>query len=172
MAKIRSSPASMGSRLRHRHAGRRSEISSASSPRPSILRCIAGPRPTRHDVDVDVSKHDMEDTYLPAFRAAVTEGKAESVMCAYNSINGQPACANDFPAGQTLRGAGTSRAMWFPIATPSPTSSAAIISPRPMAEAAAVSLKHGVDNDCADFSAERADNSDYDRYVDAMKQGL
>ncbi len=36
----------------------------------------------------------MEDTYLPAFRATVMEGKAESVMCAYNSLNGQPACAN------------------------------------------------------------------------------
>src|SRR5579872_1937377 len=52
----------------------------------------SGPEPARHSMDVQVSKHDMEDTYLPAFRAAVTEGKAESVMCAYNRVNGQPAC--------------------------------------------------------------------------------
>jgi beta-glucosidase len=42
--------------------------------------------------DVRVSLHDMEDTYPPAFRVTVTEGKADSVMCAYNSINGEPAC--------------------------------------------------------------------------------
>ena len=36
----------------------------------------SGPEPTRHFTDVDVSKHDEEDTYLPAFRAAVVEGKA------------------------------------------------------------------------------------------------
>jgi beta-glucosidase len=55
----------------------------------------SGPESTRHEVNVDASRHDMEDTYVPAFRATVTEGKAASVMCAYNSINGQPACAND-----------------------------------------------------------------------------
>ncbi len=54
----------------------------------------SGPEPTRHTVDVKASLHDMEDTYLPAFRATVTEGKVGSVMCAYNSLNGEPACAN------------------------------------------------------------------------------
>jgi beta-glucosidase len=70
---------------------------------PNYLKTIAtpkhfavhsGPESTRHTVDVQASRHDMEDTYLPAFRATVMEGKAESVMCAYNSLNGQPACAN------------------------------------------------------------------------------
>ena len=46
----------------------------------------------------------MEDTYLPAFRAAVTEGKAGSVMCAYNSINGEPGLRQPFPAADQLRG--------------------------------------------------------------------
>ena len=64
----------------------------------------SGPEPTRHTANVDVSKHDELDTYLPAFRAAVTEGKADSVMCAYNSINGQPACANEFLLEDQLRG--------------------------------------------------------------------
>ena len=48
----------------------------------------SGPESTRHKADVMVSKHDQLDTYLPAFRATVTEAKAASVMCAYNSING------------------------------------------------------------------------------------
>jgi beta-glucosidase len=63
----------------------------------------SGPEPTRHTVDVQASRHDMEDTYLPAFRATVMEGKADSVMCAYNSLNGQPACANQVLLDEHLR---------------------------------------------------------------------
>ena len=61
---------------------------------PKHFAVHSGPEATRHEVDVTVSRHDMVDTYLPAFRAAVMEGKAESVMCAYNSVNGEPACAS------------------------------------------------------------------------------
>ena len=71
---------------------------------PKHFAVHSGPEPTRHFTDVDVSKHDELDTYLPAFRAAVTEGKADSVMCAYNGINGQPACANEFLLQDHLRG--------------------------------------------------------------------
>jgi beta-glucosidase len=63
----------------------------------------SGPESTRHSVDVPASRHDMEDTYLPAFRATVMEGKAQSVMCAYNSLNGQPACANTTLLDEHLR---------------------------------------------------------------------
>ena len=63
----------------------------------------SGPETTRHTVDVPASRHDMEDTYLPAFRATVTEAKVDSVMCAYNSLNGQPACANAMLLQQHLR---------------------------------------------------------------------
>ncbi|HWR13377.1 MAG TPA: glycoside hydrolase family 3 C-terminal domain-containing protein [Terriglobales bacterium] len=65
----------------------------------------SGPELTRHYVDVPVSKHDMADTYLPAFRATVMDGKAESVMCAYNAVNGEPACANKVLLQDYLRGA-------------------------------------------------------------------
>ncbi len=63
---------------------------------PKHFAVHSGPEPTRHFADVDVSKHDQLDTYTPAFRAAVVEGHAGSVMCAYNAINGEPACANQF----------------------------------------------------------------------------
>jgi beta-glucosidase len=63
----------------------------------------SGPEPTRHRANVDVSPHDLEDTYLPAFRAAVTEAHAQSVMCAYNSIDGAPACANTMLLRDHLR---------------------------------------------------------------------
>jgi beta-glucosidase len=71
---------------------------------PKHFAVHSGPELTRHTVDVQASKHDMEDTYLPAFRATVKDGKAESVMCAYNSLNGQPACANDNLLKAHLRG--------------------------------------------------------------------
>jgi len=54
----------------------------------------SGPESLRHRLNVPVSLHDLYDTYTPAFRATVMEGHAESVMCAYNSILGEPACAN------------------------------------------------------------------------------
>src|SRR5499427_4173730 len=56
---------------------------------PKHFAVHSGPEPTRHSVDIQVSRHDLEDTYLPAFRATVMEGKAGSVMCAYNSVDGQ-----------------------------------------------------------------------------------
>jgi beta-glucosidase len=71
---------------------------------PKHFAVHSGPELTRHKVDVVASKHDMEDTYLPAFRTTVMEAKAESVMCAYNSLNGQPACANDDLLQNRLRG--------------------------------------------------------------------
>ena len=70
---------------------------------PKHFAVHSGPESTRHTADVTVSLHDMRDTYLPAFRAAVVEGHAGSVMCAYSAINGQPACANTFLMQDTLR---------------------------------------------------------------------
>ena len=54
----------------------------------------SGPEPLRHRFDAKVSEYDLVNTYLPAFRAAVTEGKADSVMCVYNSVDGVPGCAS------------------------------------------------------------------------------
>ncbi|HUB78699.1 MAG TPA: glycoside hydrolase family 3 C-terminal domain-containing protein [Bryobacteraceae bacterium] len=54
----------------------------------------SGPEPLRHTFDANVSEYDLVNTYLPAFKAAVTEGKADSVMCAYNSVDGVPGCAS------------------------------------------------------------------------------
>lgn len=70
---------------------------------PKHFAVHSGPESTRHTVDVHVSRHDLEDTYLPAFRATVMEAKAQSVMCAYNAINGEPACANGTLLQEHLR---------------------------------------------------------------------
>jgi len=80
---------------------------------PKYFRAIAtpkhyavhsGPESTRHKADVDPSAHDLWDTYLPAFRATIVEGKADSIMCAYNRVDNVPACANKMLLGDILRG--------------------------------------------------------------------
>ncbi|MDP9039421.1 MAG: glycoside hydrolase family 3 C-terminal domain-containing protein [Acidobacteriota bacterium] len=63
----------------------------------------SGPEPLRHGFNVDASPKDLEETYLPAFRATVTEAQAGSVMCAYNAVDGEPACASRMLLGKTLR---------------------------------------------------------------------
>jgi beta-glucosidase len=72
---------------------------------PKHFAVHSGPESTRHTADVDVSLHDLEDTYLPAFRATVTEARAGSVMCAYNAIDGKPACAQPMLLEDHLRNA-------------------------------------------------------------------
>jgi beta-glucosidase len=63
--------------------------------------------------------------------------------------------------------------MWCQIAMRSTTSSTTPdVFTLTMPEAAAISLKRGTENECADFGQRAADNSDYVKYVDAVKQGL
>lgn len=63
----------------------------------------SGPESTRHVADVEVDRRDLSDTYLPQFETAVAQADVRSVMCAYNSINGQPACANTFLLDNVLK---------------------------------------------------------------------
>lgn len=70
---------------------------------PKHFAVHSGPESTRHSVDVWVSLQDLEDTYLPAFRAAMVDAQAGSIMCAYNRVNGEPACASHSLLVKTLR---------------------------------------------------------------------
>jgi beta-glucosidase len=65
----------------------------------------SGPEPLRHGFNVDPTPRDLEETYLPAFRATVTEGHVQSVMCAYNSIDDWPACTSKMLLKEHLRDA-------------------------------------------------------------------
>jgi beta-glucosidase len=139
---------------------------------PKHFAVHSGPEPTRHSMDVPVSKHDVEDTYLPAFRATVVEGHAGSVMCAYNRVNGQPACVSSFLLEDQLRGA------WkFDGYVVSDCGAVEDIFKghqytKNLVEAGALAIKTGMDNECADFFRKITDDSDYVKYVDAVKQGL
>lgn len=54
----------------------------------------SGPEGLRHEFDAQISWHDLEDTYMSAFEACVKEAKVETVMGAYNRINGEPCCGS------------------------------------------------------------------------------
>ncbi len=54
----------------------------------------SGPEAMRHEFNAVVSEKDLHETYLPAFRALVTEAGVEAVMGAYNRVNGEPCCGS------------------------------------------------------------------------------
>ena len=54
----------------------------------------SGPEGLRHSFDAVVSRQDLYETYLPAFKACVQEAKVEAVMGAYNRTNGEPCCGS------------------------------------------------------------------------------
>lgn len=132
---------------------------------PKHFAVHSGPEPARHTMDVQISKHDIEDSYLPAFRAAVLEGKAGSVMCAYNSLNGEPDCASSFLLEETLR-----KDWQFKGYVVSDCGAITDIYGqhkyvKTIGEAAAVSMKRGTDLDC-DFSQTESAG-----YLEALKKG-
>ncbi len=139
---------------------------------PKHFAVHSGPEPTRHFADVDVTRHDELDTYEPAFRAAITEGKAGSIMCSYNSINGEPGCASQFLLQDQLRG------KWgFQGYVVSDCDAVKDIFTghhfRPtMAESAAISVIRGMDSDCADgLGIGPRDDRDFQPFIDAVQQG-
>jgi len=71
---------------------------------PKHFAVHSGPEPDRHRFDAVVSQGDLRGTYLPHFEAAIVEGGAGSIMCAYNRVFGHPACASDLLLRDVLRG--------------------------------------------------------------------
>lgn len=132
----------------------------------------SGPESNRHREDVHPSPHDLEDTYLPAFRATVTEGKVHSIMCSYNAINGIPGCASTELMEQHLR-----KAWGFDGYVVSDCGAAANIY-RPDAlhytktpeEGVAVGFKAGMDVICGDYR--NAMSTDVQPIINAVNQGL
>lgn len=131
----------------------------------------SGPEADRHKQNVAPSLYDLEDTYLPAFRAAVTVGQAGGVMCAYNALYGVPACASPLlgsclRAGWGLKGHIVSDcsgiADFF-----RPDAHGYTRTPQ---EAVAVAIKAGTDMFCSEFGENHS--SDPAIIVSAVRQGL
>jgi beta-glucosidase len=64
----------------------------------------SGPEPDRHTFDAVVSERDLRETYLPHFETGIREAGAYSLMCAYNRVFGEAACASDLLLKDILRG--------------------------------------------------------------------
>ena len=63
----------------------------------------SGPEALRHQFDAQATPKDMTETYLAAFEATIKEADVESVMGAYNRVNGEPACGSQTLLKKTLR---------------------------------------------------------------------
>src|SRR5216110_1632496 len=123
----------------------------------------SGPEPERHQFDAQVSERDLRESYLPHFEMGIREGGAYSLMCAYNRIGGQPACAQDVLEKNILRGE------WkFPGYIVSDCGAIddiylrhKVVATAP--EAAALGVRTGTDLDCGRV---------YPNLVTAVQQGL
>jgi beta-glucosidase len=138
---------------------------------PKHFAVHSGPESTRHVADVFVSRHDLEDTYLPAFRAAIVDAQAGSIMCAYNRIDGQPACGSDLLMKEHLRGAwGFKGYVVSDCDAVTDIADQHKYAPDPAA-AVAVALKAGTDNECNTKTLGDTPNLDA-RYREAWQRGL
>ncbi len=79
---------------------------------PKYLKAIAtlkhygvhsGPEPGRHSFNAVISERDLRESYLPHFEMGIKEGKAWSVMCAYNRYMGEPCCNSSELLNEILR---------------------------------------------------------------------
>jgi beta-glucosidase len=123
----------------------------------------SGPESRRHTFDAIISAHDLEDTYLPAFRELVVDAQADSVMCAYNSIDGSPACASQMLLQEKLKRNWNFQG--FVVSDCAAITDVAIGHKfaSDMAHAAALSVKAGTDLSCG---------KEYAALGDAVHQGL
>ncbi len=123
----------------------------------------SGPESLRHTFDASVSPYDFEDTYLPAFRRLIVDAHVGSVMCAYNSVDGSPACASTKLLDQILKR--DWRFNGYIVSDCAAITDVAVghrFAPD-MAHAAALSVKAGTDLSCG---------KEYGSLVDAVHHGL
>ncbi|KAL4424088.1 hypothetical protein ABPG75_001389 [Micractinium tetrahymenae] len=107
---------------------------------------------TRHEYDASINARDARDSYLPAFRACVTQAAPQSIMCSYNRVNGTPACASSWLLDEQLR-----RRWGFEGLVVSDCGAIEDIADNhgwaaTQAEGAAAALKAGTDLACQDYS--------------------
>jgi beta-glucosidase len=130
---------------------------------PKHFAVHSGPESSRHSFDARPDTRDLEETYLRAFKVSIMEGKADSIMCSYNRVNGTPACANSELLQNHLRDAWGFRGYVV-------SDCGAVYDilhghkyRQTMAEAAAIAVKAGTDLTCGD---------EYGTLPEAVQRGL
>jgi beta-glucosidase len=63
----------------------------------------SGPEATRHEADINPTKQDLFETYLPAFKMLVQKGHVETIMGAYNAVYGQSCSGSTYLLTDILR---------------------------------------------------------------------
>jgi beta-glucosidase len=126
----------------------------------------SGPEQLRHTFNVDPSPRDLEETYLPAFRATVTEGHVQSVMCAYNSIDEFPACTNKMLLKEHLRDAWGFKGFVVSDCGAIMDVHQGHKKTADITHSAALSLQAGTDLSCSMWTP------GFNRLADAVRQGL
>ena len=123
----------------------------------------SGPEPERHTFGAVVSERDLRESYLPHFAAGIQQGRAYSLMCAYNRVDGSPACGSDLLLKDILRGEwGFSGYIVSDCGAINDISERHKVAPT-AAAAAALAVKAGTDLECGRV---------YANLVDAVNQGL
>ena len=123
----------------------------------------SGPEKLRHAFNVNPSLQDLRETYLPAFKALVQQGKVEAVMCAYNSVLGEPCCGNTFLLHDVLRQEWGFRGHVVSDCGALDDIYQGHQLVKTKTEAAAIALQRGVDLNCGDT---------YAMLPNAVRQGL
>ena len=127
----------------------------------------SGPEQARHEFNAEVSQKDLWETYLPAFKVLV-DAKVEAVMCAYNSTNGEPCCANNYLLTDVLRNQWNFKGhvlsdCWAILDLYVAKGKGGHGTVTTQAEAAALAVKSGVSLNCGDS---------YEALPEAVKNGL
>jgi beta-glucosidase len=123
----------------------------------------SGPESERHSFNAVISPHDLEDTYLPAFRKMVVDAHVGSVMCAYNSVDGSPACANKMLLERTLKQSWHFNGYIVSDCSAITDIAAGHHFAPDLTHAAALSVKAGTDLSCG---------KEYGALTDAVREGL
>ncbi len=105
----------------------------------------SGPEPIRHEFNAEVSPKDLHETYLPAFEAAVKEGKVAQIMGAYNRTLDEPCCASELLLQKILREDWDFEGMVVSDFTALKDFHTGHKVTKDAAESAALALKHGCD---------------------------
>lgn len=130
---------------------------------PKHLAVHSGPEPDRHTFNALVSDYDLHETYLAQFKKCIMEGKAYSIMCAYNRFRGDACCGSSFLIQKILRDEWGFKGLMVSDcwAVPDMYNYHKIVGSAK--EASAIAVQAGTDLECGNA---------YPSLEDAVKQGL
>ncbi|MGD8781238.1 MAG: glycoside hydrolase family 3 C-terminal domain-containing protein [Ignavibacteria bacterium] len=130
---------------------------------PKHIAVHSGPEQFRHGFNAFADNYDLRETYLAQFKKCIIEGKAYSVMCAYNRFRGDACCGSNLLLQQILRDEWGFKGMivsdcW---AVPDIYNFHKIVDTPE--EASAIAVQAGTDLECGNA---------YESLVNSVKQGL